>query len=57
MRARKGQQRGLFDEHSPAPGPALPPEVLEEARQILTAWLHFLSKAMVEGSGDEQDRR
>jgi hypothetical protein len=57
MRARKGQQRDLFDEHSPAPQPVLPAEVLEEARQILTAWLHFLSKAMVAGSGDEQDRR
>jgi hypothetical protein len=57
MGGRKGQQRDLFDEHSPAPGPALPPEVLEEALQILTAWLHFLSQAMVEGSGDEQNRR
>ena len=57
MRAGKGQQPDLFDEHSPTPGPALPPEVLEEAQQILTGWLHFLSKALVEGSGDEQDRR
>ena len=57
MGGRKGQQRDLFDEHSPTPGPALPPEVLEEAQQILTGWLHFLSKALVEGSGDEQDRR
>ena len=57
MGGRKGQQRDLFDEHSPAPGPALPREVLEEAQQILTAWLHFLSKELVEGSGDEQDQR
>ena len=57
MGGRKGQQRDLFDEHSPTPGPTLPPEVLEEALQILTGWLQFLSKALVEGSGDEQDRR
>jgi hypothetical protein len=57
MGGRKGQQRDLFDEHSPPPGPALPPEVLEEAQQILTGWLHFLSNALVDGSGDEQDRR
>ena len=53
MGGRKGQQRDLFDEQSPTPGPALPPEVLEEALQILTGWLHFLSKALVEGSDDE----
>ena len=57
MRARKVQQRDLFDDYSPAPGPALPPEVLEEALQILTGWLHSLSKAMVQGGGDEQDQR
>jgi len=57
MGGRKGQQRDLFDEHLPEPRPALPPEVLEEAQQILTGWLHFLGKALVEGSGDEQDRR
>jgi hypothetical protein len=57
MRARKVQQRDLFDDHSSAPEPALPPEVLKEALQILTGWLHSLSKAMVQGSGDEQDRR
>lgn len=57
MRARQVQQRDLFDDPPPVPGPALPPEVLEEALQILTQWLQFLSKAMVQGSGDKQDRR
>ena len=57
MRSRKLQQRELFDDDPPPPGRALPPEVREEAQQLLTQWLHALSKAMVRESGDEQDRR
>jgi hypothetical protein len=57
MRVRKLRQRELFDEDQPAAAPALPQEVREEARQLLTLWLHTLSKAMVRESGDEQDRR
>jgi hypothetical protein len=35
----------------------LPPEVMKEALQVLTQWLHALSKTMVQESGDEQDQR
>jgi hypothetical protein len=56
MRARKLRQRQLFDDDPPA-GPVLSREVRDEALQLLTQWLHTLSKAMVEEGGDEQDRR
>jgi hypothetical protein len=55
MRARKLRQRELFDDDPPAAGPVLPREVRDEALQLLTQWLHTLSKAMVEEGGDEQD--
>jgi hypothetical protein len=57
MHARKLRQRELFDDDPPAPGRVLPREVRDEALQLLTQWLYNLSKAMVEESGDEQDRR
>ncbi len=57
MRVRKLRQRELFDDDPPAAEPALPQEAREEARRLLTQWLHTLSKAMVRESGDEQDRR
>jgi hypothetical protein len=57
MRARKLRQRELFEDDLPAAKPALPPEVRDEALQLLTQWLHALSQAMVRESGDEQDRR
>jgi hypothetical protein len=57
MHARKLRQRELFDDDPPAPGRMLPREVRDEALQLLTQWLHTLSKAMVEEGGDEQDRR
>jgi hypothetical protein len=57
MRARKLRQRELFDDDPPAAGPVLSPEVRDEALQLLTQWLHTLSKAIVQGHGDEQDRR
>ena len=57
MHARKLRQRKLFDDDPPAPEQVLPREVRDEALQLLTQWLYNLSKAMVEESGDEQDRR
>ena len=57
MHARKLRQRELFDDDPPPAGPVLSREVRDEALQLLTQWLHTLSKAMVEASGDEQDRR
>lgn len=57
MRARKLRQQELFDDDPPAAKPALPQEVRDEALQLLTQWLHALSKAMVRESGDEQNRR
>lgn len=58
MQARKLQQRELFDDNTPPPARALAPEVRDEALQLLTQWLlHALNKAMVQESGDEQDRR
>jgi hypothetical protein len=57
MRARKIRQPELFDDDPPAPVRALPPQVRAEALQLLTQWLHTLSKTMmVQESGDEQDR-
>jgi hypothetical protein len=57
MRVRKLRQRELFDDDPPAAEPALPREAREEALQLLTRWLHAVSQAMVQESGDEQDRR
>lgn len=57
MHARKLRQRELFDDDPPAAGPVLSQEVQHEVLQLLTQWLHTLSKAMVEEGGDEQDRR
>jgi len=56
MRARKIRQSELFDDDPPAPGRTLPPHVRAEALQLLTQWLHTVSKTMmVQESGDEQD--
>ena len=57
MHARKFRQRELFDDDPRAPERVLPRQVREEALQLLTQWLYTVSKAMVEESGDEQDRR
>lgn len=57
MAARKVRQRDLFDTDPQVAGQTLPPEVMEEALQLLTQWLHALSKTMVRESGDEQDQR
>jgi hypothetical protein len=57
MGARKVRQRDLFDTGPQVEGQTLPPEVMVEALQLLTQWLHELSKTMVRESGDEQDRR
>ncbi len=57
MHARKFRQRELFDDDPPTPERVLPRQVRDEALQLLTQWLYNLSKAMVEESGDEQDRR
>jgi hypothetical protein len=57
MHARKLRQRELFEDDSPAAGPVLSREVQDEALHLLTQWLHTLSKAMAEESGDEQDQR
>ena len=57
MAARKVRQRDLFDTDPQVAGQTLPPEVMEEALQLLTLWLHALSKTMVRESGDEQDQR
>jgi hypothetical protein len=57
MRARKVRQRDLFGTDQQVAGQVLPPEVMKEALQVLTQWLHALSKTMVQESGDEQDQR
>lgn len=57
MRARKIRQPELFEDDPSDAGQVLPAQVRDEVVQILTQWLHTLSKAMVQESGDEQDRR
>lgn len=56
MRARKLRQRELFDDDPPVARRVLPRQVRDEALQLLTQWLHTLSKAMVRESSDEQDQ-
>ena len=56
MSARKLRQRELFGTDAPAAEPTLPQEALQEARELLTQWLHALSRAMIRGNGDEQDQ-
>lgn len=56
MQFRKPQQSELFDDRPRNATPALPPGAQEEAKQVLTQWLHAVYAAMIQEPNDDQDR-
>ena len=53
MRARKIQQRELFNDKPAAPMPMLQKEVRDELLQLLAQWLHTLGEQMIQEGCDE----
>ena len=53
MRARKSQQRELFNDKPAAPVPVLQKELQNELLQLLTQWLYALGERMIQESCDE----
>ena len=53
MRARKNQQRELFNDKPAVPVPVLQKELRDELLRLLTQWLYTLGERMIQESGDE----